>query len=176
MRQKIYIVFMFFIIIFFNISLCGIVLVNSDLDSKAPSIFTSDEIVLINKINKDIQDVFIEVQQHQGGSNLCSGEKQRKDQEKFSSRKKRRQTGGKSLYQMRMEKNQDKKMNDNSCVKEISVMNKDFSDLAEDHFLKGHNDMSLGQRVIYYKQKYLNLAQKYLQEVMKNYRIKGSQQ
>ena len=65
---------------------------------------------------------------------------------------------------------------------EVSVMNtrasvipvqQDFGAFLIDDSLEMHQGMTIGERIIYYKQKYLNLANKYLEEVRERQKIQG---
>ncbi len=180
------------IIIFFfswsQISFCsGMQQSNVDIAGiKAPYIFTSQEATIVTEINNQIKRIFEELNNIQ----CIKSEKFKSMPQALNSaealnsndlKKKRKIIGGKSLYQLRKEKEEKKPILLSS--REISVMNtsasvihvqQDFDTFLIDDAFEVQQGMTIGERIIYYKQKYLNLAKKYLEAVREQKKIQGT--
>ena len=146
---------------------------------KAPYVFTSQEANIVTGINNQIKAIFEELKNFQPIKN----EKFKTVPEalnKNNLEKKRKIIGGKSLYQLRKEEKEKKAVLFSS--QEVSVMNtrafvlpvqQDFGAFLIDDSLEMQQGMTIGERIIYYKQKYLNLAKKYLEEVRERQKVQG---
>lgn len=136
---------------------------------KVPYIFTSQEASIVTGINNQIKAIFEELKNFQPVKN----EKFKTVPEALNQNnleKKRKIIGGKSLYQLRKEEKEKKAVllsSREASVAPASVIpvQQDFGAFLIDDSLEMEQGMTIGERVIYYKQKYLNLAKKYLEEM-----------
>lgn len=145
---------------------------------KTPYIYMPNEKLDIERLNAQIKGVFSELSKYQEYSSSESA------RSVFfpvgvQTDKTKKVTGGKSLYQLRKESKEK-----NSSVLSsapISVMNQvapivsgpaqSMQNEFSDDLSEASQTMTIGERIIYYKQKYLKLAKKYLEaiiEIQKN--------
>ena len=151
---------------------------------KTPYIFTEEEGQQIQELNIKIKAVFAEIDKYQSAQRQINNVPvseipffKNTLQIRSGEMSNRRSKGGKSLYQLRQERGgnrfpreiaiQQSAVAYKPTVSVISMPNKIMPQLGEDSALY-ESSLTVGERIIYYKKKYLNLAQRLLEEIVKN--------
>lgn len=151
---------------------------------KTPYIFTEEEGQQIQELNMQIKAVFAEIDKYQAAQRFINNSpvseipffkntQQVRSGEVFD----RRNRGGRSLFQLRQERGGNRFSREvqtqqpavayKPTVSVVPVQSRIMPEAGEDSTLY-ESSLTVGERIIYYKKKYLNLAQRLLEEIVKN--------
>jgi hypothetical protein len=151
---------------------------------KTPYIFTEEEGQQIQELNIQIKAVFAEIDKYQGVQRQINNSPvseipflKNTQQVRSGEMSDRRSRGGKSLFQLRQERGGNRFPREVAAsqsavaykptVSVVSMPNRIMPESGEDSTLY-ESSLTVGERIIYYKKKYLNLAQRLLEEIVKN--------